>query len=60
MCGGWRKKPAEGFDHIEWELQNLFLMLQPKPTLTQTYTEPFGEVVHQYTTHCIPHRNYQN
>ena len=36
-------------DHIEQELQNIFLMLQPQPTSTPTPAEPFGEVIHQYT-----------
>ena len=40
---------AEGFDHIEWEQQNLFLTLRVQLTSTPTPTEPFGEVIHQYT-----------
>ena len=47
-------QPAEGLDIIEWELQNLSLMLQPQPTSTPTPAEPFKEVIHQYTsTACI-------
>ena len=30
---------------IEWEIQSLSLTLQPQPPPT----EPFGEVIHQYT-----------
>ena len=40
-------QPAESLDCIEWELQNLSLMLQPQPPPTPI--EPFGEVIHQYT-----------
>ena len=36
-------------DHIEQELQNLSLTLQPQPTSAQTPTEPFGEVICQDT-----------
>ena len=32
---------------IEWELQNLSLVLQPPPSPTPT--EPLGQVIHQYT-----------
>ena len=42
-------QPAEGLDHIEWELQNLSLMLQPQAASTPTPAEPFGEVICQYT-----------
>ena len=40
---------AESLDHIEWELQNLSLALQPQLSPMLTPTEPFGEVIHQYT-----------
>ena len=40
-------QPAECLDCIEWQLQNLPLVLQPLPSPTPT--EPFGEVIHQYT-----------
>ena len=40
-------QPAESLDHIEQELQNLSLMLQPQPSPTPT--EPFGEVICEYT-----------
>ena len=39
-------QPAESLDHIEQELQNLSLALQPPSSLTPT--EPLGEVIHQY------------
>ena len=42
----------EGLDHIEqleWELQYLSLVLRAQPTSIPAPTEPFGEVVHQYT-----------
>ena len=42
-------QPAESLDCIERELQNLSLTLQPQPSSTQTPTEPFIEVIHQYT-----------
>ena len=42
-------QPAEGLDHIEWELQNLLLVLQPQPASTRTPAESFGEVIYQYT-----------
>ena len=34
-------------DHIEWELQNLSLALQPPASPTPI--EPLREVIHQYT-----------
>ena len=34
---------------MEQELQNLSLALQPQQPPTSTSTEPFGEVLHQYT-----------
>ena len=40
-------QPTEGLDCIERELQNLSLVLQPQPP--PTHTEPFREVIHQYT-----------
>ena len=47
----------DGLQHIdclEWELQTLSLTLRAQPTSTPTPTEPFGEVVCQYTdTLCI-------
>ena len=47
-------QPAESLDCIEWELQNLTLMLQPQSSSAPTPTEPFGEVLHQHTnTLCI-------
>ena len=42
-------QPAGGLDHLEWELQNLLLLLQPQPTSTPTPTDPYWEVIHQYT-----------
>ena len=42
-------QPAESLDHIEQELQDLSLALQPQPPSTPTLTEPFGEVICQYT-----------
>ena len=42
-------QPAEALDHIEWELQNLSLMLRTQLVSTPAPTEPFGEVVCQYT-----------
>ena len=42
-------QPAESLDCIEWELQNLSLVLQPQLPPMQTPTEPFGEVICQYT-----------
>ena len=48
MSGG-QSQPAEGLDCIEWELQNLSLVLQTQSALTPTPTEPFREVIHQYT-----------
>ena len=42
-------QPAESLDYIEWELQNLSLALQPQPPTMSTPTEPFGEVICQYT-----------
>ena len=47
MSRGKKGKPAESVDHIEWELQNLSLVLQPPPSPAPT--EPLGEVIHQYT-----------
>ena len=38
----------EGFDSIEWELQNLSLMIRAQLTSMQASSEPFGEVIHQY------------
>ena len=49
MSRDWKNQPAEGLDHIEWELQNLSLTLQPRPTSMPTPAEPFGDVIHQYT-----------
>ena len=50
-------QPAESLDCIEWELQNPSLSLQPQPSSTPTPTEPFGEVIHQYTdTLCTMHK----
>ena len=40
-------QPAENLDHMNQELQNLSLVLQPQPPPTPT--EPFGEVIYQYT-----------
>ena len=40
-------QPVEHLDCIEWELQNLSLMLQQQPPPMPT--EPFGEVMCQYT-----------
>ena len=40
-----KAKPVESLDHIERELQNLSLTLQPPPAPT----EPFGEEICQYT-----------
>ena len=40
-------QPAESLDYIEYELQNLSLVLQPPSSPTPT--EPLGEVIHQYT-----------
>ena len=40
-------QPAETLDHIEHELQNLLIVLYPPPPPTPT--EPFGEVIWQYT-----------
>ena len=40
-------QPAESLDCIEQELQNLSLTLQPQPPSSPT--EPFGEVICQYT-----------
>ena len=40
-------QPVESLDHIEWELQNLSLMLQPQPPPTPM--EPFREIMCQYT-----------
>ena len=37
------------WDCIEQELQNPSLTLQPQPASTPTPTEPFVEVIHQYT-----------
>ena len=42
-------QPTEGLDHIEWELQNLSLTLRVQLTSTPAPTEPFGEVISQYT-----------
>ena len=39
-------QPAESLDHIEWEIQNLSIVLHLPPSPTPT--EPFGEVIHQY------------
>ena len=39
----------EGLDHIEWELWHLSLTLKVQPTSTPTPSEPFGEVICQYT-----------
>ena len=36
-------------DHIEWGLQNLFLLLQTQPSPMPPPTESFGEVICQYT-----------
>ena len=50
-------QPAEGLDHIERELQNLSLTLRVQPTSTPALTEPFGEVICQYTdTLCTTHK----
>ena len=43
---GQRNQPAESWDCIEQELQNLSLTLQPQTPPTPT--EPFGGVIHQY------------
>ena len=40
---------VESLDCIEWELQNFSPVLQPQPSLTPTPTEPFWEVICQYT-----------
>ena len=32
-------QPAESLDCIEWELQNLFHVLQPQPPPTEPFTE---------------------
>ena len=40
-------QPAISLDHVEWELQNLSLVLQPPSSPTPT--ESIGEVIHQYT-----------
>ena len=40
-------QPAETLDHIECELQNLLVTFHPPPPPTPT--EPFGEVIWQYT-----------
>ena len=46
-------QPAEILDCIEWGLQNLSLALQPQLPPMPTPTEPFGEVICQYTnTFC--------
>ena len=45
-------QPVEGLDHIdclEWELWTLPLTLRAQPTSIPMPTEPFGEVVCQYT-----------
>ena len=42
-------QPAESLDCIEQELQNLSLVLQPQLSPTLTPTEPFREVICQYT-----------
>ena len=45
-------QPVEGLDHIdrlERELQNLTPMFRAQLTSSQSPTEPFGDVVHQYT-----------
>ena len=45
-------QPSEGLNHIdclEQELRTLSLILSMQPSSTSTLTEPFGEVVHQYT-----------
>ena len=42
-------QPAENLHCIERELQNLSLVLQPQPSPTWISTEPFMEVIHQYT-----------
>ena len=36
-------------DCLEWELQNLSLGLRTQLTSTSAPTEPFRELVHQYT-----------
>ena len=40
-------QPAESLDYIECKLQNLMIALNPPPPTTPT--EPFGEVICQYT-----------
>ena len=40
---------VEGLDCIEWELQNLSLALRVQLTSTPAPSEPFGEVICQYT-----------
>ena len=42
-------QPVEGLGCIEWELQNLSFMLRAQLTATLAPSEPFGEVIHQYT-----------
>ena len=49
MNRGWRRPTSRNLDHIELELQNLSLVLQPQPSSTPTPTEPFREVICQYT-----------
>ena len=39
-------QPAEGLNHIEQELQNIFLMLRMQLTSTPAPSEPFRQVIY--------------
>ena len=52
-------QPAESLDCIEWELQNLSLVLQLPPSPIPT--EPLGEVICQYMdTLCTTQKKTSN
>ena len=46
MSRVWRRKFGA---HRTGATKSLSLMLQPQPSSTPTPTEPFGEIIHQYT-----------
>ena len=50
MCRCWRIPNSRKFGlHRKGATKSLSLTLQSKPSTTPTPTEPFGEVIHQYT-----------
>ena len=52
-------KPMEGLDHIEWELQNLSLMLMVQMTSTAAPQSPSEKWYANTWTHYAPHRSKQ-